>query len=357
MCRSTGETMERLKSVDLKICFDTTYSHTPIGIKYNHQQIELDKGKTFVNLSVESIDQIVDIEFFGFKANDNTQEVKVDVYYKDKKIDTVSLCRFYMKNNEFVVNTVLESYNNIFFNGDLKIQFFKQWFECNLLSGVYITNQKRFLHRWVFDYKNQNDLRSVEGQEYDVYCIGCSYTFGIGLEKQHTWPELLSKQLNCSVANFAVPGMSIHGCLRQVSYCLENFNAKKIIVLLPTFGRMFHKFQFLGNNAYYNYSPLTVESDLKFFDRKTNNHKIIKQSESVGRHSIKRLVKMSQENRQIYITSYMEDVYNSIPSGDHKLPKYPDLEIYKDRASDGRHPHYKHNKLFVDSISDRIDKF
>ena len=348
--------MARLKSLDLKICFDTTYSHTPIGVKYNYQKLELDKGKTFVDLSVESIDQVVDIEFFGFQADDKTQEIKVDIYYKDKKIDTTSLCTFYTKNNEFVVNTVLENYNNIFFNGHLKIQFFKQWFECNLLAGAYITNQKRFLHRWVLGYDEQKNLRSDENKEYDVFCVGCSFTFGTGLEKQHTWPELLSKQLNCSVANFAVPGMSIHACFRQVAYCIENFNARKIIVLLPNFERLLYKFQFLGNNAYYNFTLSSPESKLLFFDKKTNINKILKHSERLGKRFIERLAKMSQHNRRIYITSWSKSVHDCIPEGDHKLPKYPNLEIYKERASDSKHPHYKHNKLFVYSISDRIDK-
>lgn len=349
--------MEKLKSVDLKICFDTEYSHIPVGVKYNYRPVILNKGKTFVDLSVESIDQLVDIEFFGFNDNDKTQEVKLDIYYKDKKIDTTSLCTFHMKDNKSMVNTVLKDYNQVFFNGHLNIQFFKEWFECNLLSGAYITNQKRFLHRSVLDYESQNDLRSVEGEEYDVYCIGCSFTFGYGLEKQHTWPELLSKKLNCSVGNYGVPAMSVHGCFRQILYCLEYLNAKKIIVLLPDFNRMFYKFNFLGNNAYYNYTPLATGSSFSFFDKKTNIKKILRHGRRLGGRIIQKLVAMNQNTRDIYITSYIKGVYNCIPEGNHKLPKYPDLEIYKERASDGTHPHYKHNKLFVDSISDRIDKF
>lgn len=348
--------MARPKSVDLRICFDTKYSHTPIGIKYNYQQTALDKGKTFIELPVESIDQVVDIEFFGFVPDDKMQEIKVEIYYKDKKIDTTSLCTFHMKNNKFVDNTVLENYDRIFFNGNLKIKFFKQWFECNLLSGAYIINQRRFLHRSVLAYGTQNNLRSTEGQEYDIYCVGCSFTFGWGLEKQHTWPELLSKKLNCSVGNYGVPGMSVHGCLHQVTSCLEKFDVKKMIVLLPSFDRMFYKFKFLGNNAYYNYTPQSPDGIFSFFDQKTNINKILKHNERLGKRIIERLVRMNSPTRQIYLSSYMKNVYDYIPEGDHKLPMYPKLEIYRERASDGAHPHYKHNKLFVDSISDRIDK-
>ena len=348
--------MARLKSVDLRICFSTKYSNTPVGVKYNYQQTTLDKGQTFIDLPVESIDQVVDIEFFGFVPDDKMQVIKVEIYYKDKKVDTISLCKFHMKNNRFVENTVLENYNEIFFNGNLKIKFFKQWFECNLLSGAYITNQKRFLHRWVLDYGKQNNLRSAEGQEYDIYCIGCSFTFGIGLETQDTWPELLSKKLDCSVGNYGVPGMSVHGCFRQVLYCLENLDVKKIIVLLPPFERMFYKFKFLGNNAYYNYTPMGTENSFSFLDEKTNVNKILKHSKRLGKRIIQKLVTMNKNNRNIYITSWFKSVYDCIPEGDHKLPIFPKLDTFRERASDNQHPHRKHYELFVKSIKPYVDK-
>lgn len=349
--------MVRLKSVDLKICFDTSYTQTPLGITYNHKTYNLNKGKTFVDCTVESVNHLVEIGFFGFDPNDNTQAISVQIYYKDKKLDVTSLCTFYMEDNQYEEDKVLQNYNDVFFNGRLQMQFFQSWFECNLLEGANITNQKRFLHKWVIDYENHHSLRSEEDQNYDIFCIGCSFTYGDGLDNiQDTWPELLSKQLDRSVANFGVVGMSIHGCYRQALYCLENLDVKKMIVLLPPFGRMLHRFKFLGNNAYYNYTPVSGKSNLDFFNRKTNNTKIIKHSERFGKRFINRLVKLNQPGCRIYLSSWDADVYDSIPMGDHKLPKYPDLKIYTDRASDGKHPHYKHNKFFVESIHDIIDK-
>jgi hypothetical protein len=349
--------MAKPRSLDLKICLDTNYSHTPLSIKHNKKQIKLNKGKTFIDLSIDSIDQVVDIEFFGYVADEKTQEITVELYYKDKKIDTSSLCTFYMKNNDYVSNTILTNYNRIFFNGNLKITFFKLWFECNLLSGAHITNEKRFLHRGVFDYTNQNDLRSDEKEDYDVFCVGCSFTYGHGLSKNDAWPHLLGEKLNCSVGNFGVPGLSIHGCLRQTWYCVNNLNAKNVILLLPSFHRILHKFQFLGNNAYYNFVPATdPNSKFPFIDLPKNYKKIEAHSERFGKRIIERLVKMNKGNCRVYVTSWDDDVYDSIPAGNHKLPKYTKLSNFKERASDNMHPHYKHNKLFVESISDRIDK-
>ena len=98
-------------------------------------------------MSIESINQVIEIDFFGFDINDKTQKINVEFFYKDKKIDTTSLCKFFMKDDKINKNqqTRLESCNNIFFNGRLQIQFFREWFECNLLDGAYINNKKRFM--------------------------------------------------------------------------------------------------------------------------------------------------------------------------------------------------------------------
>ena len=348
--------MEKPQSVDLRICFDTKYSHTTLGVIYDNKKIHLDKGKTFVNVQIKSIDQLVDLEFFGFTPDDKVQKIKIIIFYKNKHLDTTSLCTFYMKDNKFVSNTVLEKYNEIHFNGILHIQFFKQWFECNLLSGAYITNEKRFLHRWVLGYGNHKNLRSVEHKEYDIFCVGCSVTFGMGLEPQHTWPQVLAKELDCSVANFGVQGMSIHGCLRQILFCVNNLDAKKIVVLLPSFERIFHKFKFLENNAYFNFTMSRVESDYKIFDKKAMINRIYKHSVRQGKRIIECLVKMNQSNRRIFLTSWAQDVYDAIPQGDFKLPQPPALNTFKERAYDGHYPHYKHMKLFVEFIKDQIDK-
>jgi hypothetical protein len=340
--------MARQKSVNLKLKFHTSYNTHPITIKHKGLTVENE-----IDIFLENVDQKEYVEFSGFDYKDKAQEVICSIFYKNQTLDVEALCSFQMKNNKYVNNIKLSKYHKIYFNGELELKFFKEWFECNLLSGAYINNKKRFLHRWVIDYKN-NNLRSEEEKKYDVFCIGCSVTYGTSLEKQDTWPELLSERLDCSVANFGVPGMSIHGCLRQALYCLENFHVEKMIVLLPPFGRILHKFEFLGNKAYYNYTSLAGESKVNFFDRKKNNNKIISHSERFGKRIIKRFAEMSRPNLQIYLTSWDKDVYNFIPHGDNKLPQYPNLDIYKERAPDGHHPHYKHNELFVDLISDRI---
>ena len=94
---------------------------------------------------------------------------------------------------------------------------------------------------------NRDGFRTAEfDRPIDVVCFGCSFTYGSGVGDEDTWPYLLGKKLNLSVGNFGTAGMSIHGCLKQTLYGLENYNANKIIILLPNFERILYKFKFLN---------------------------------------------------------------------------------------------------------------
>lgn len=340
--------MARPKSLDLQICFDTSFSFAPLKVKLNSQIINLKEGKTFSSIIVLSIDQKIDIEFQGYVPEDKRQKIIVELYYKKVKLDTNVLCSFQMINNLYVNNTILQNYNEVHFNGILTLQFFKSWFECNILNGAYITNEKRFLHQWVLDY-NQYDLRSDKNKKnYDIMCFGCSFTYGAGVEKKDTWPYLLGQRLNLSVANFGIVGMSIHGCLRQLLFCLENYTAKKFIIMLPSFERILYKFKFLGNSAFYNFTCNSSENMMyEFYNYKKLMKYTIENSHKNGKRIINYFNKL---NANIYITSCSSEVYEAIPDGGKKLPQFPSLHTFSERATDGKHPHKKHYEMFVDSI-------
>jgi hypothetical protein len=344
-----------LVDLDFKICFDTDFSFAPLSIKFNSEIINLEKGKTCLPLTVSSIDQRLNIEFNGYVPDDKNQKIIVSIYYKNTKLDTVSLSTFEMKDNQYVNNVVLKDYDEICFNGSLTLQFFKSWFECNILKGSYINNNRRFLHQWVTDYTDNNlNLRIEKNKKnYDIMCFGCSFTYGIGVEKQSTWPYLLGKKLDLSVGNFGTVGMSIHGCFRQLSYCLKNYNTDKIIILLPNFERALYKFNFLNNSAFYNFTCGSVDKNLlyEFYDYKKLMMQTLKNSIRNGKKFINYFNKL---NKKIYVTSWSSEVYASIPDGKNKLPQFPPLETFSERATDGSHPHKKHYELFVDSIIPHI---
>jgi len=341
--------MARPRSLDLKICFDTNFSFAPLKIKFNSEIINLQKGKTLLPLIVTSINQRIDIEFNGYVPDDKDQKIIVVIYYGEVKLDTTSLCSFQMKENLYVENIILKNYNGIFFNGVLTLQFFKQWFECNILNGSYINNNRRFLLEQVLGYTDNNLRIDKNKKFYDIICIGCSFTYGWGVEENSTWPFLLGQKLDRSVGNFGVWGMSIHGCLVQTLYVLKNYNADKILILLPNFERMLYKFKFLNNSVFYNFTRGSIDKNFlyKFLNYKEQLARILKNGIRNGKRIINYLNNL---NKNIYLTSWDDEVYESIPEVRNKLPIFPKLTTFEERGTDGIHPHKKHYELFVENI-------
>ncbi len=68
----------------------------------------------------------------------------------------------------------------------------------------------------------------------DALIVGCSVTYGIGLELEETWGALVSKQLGYSYNLLAYPGGSISKMVRQiVQYIYTIGKPKKILALFP----------------------------------------------------------------------------------------------------------------------------
>jgi hypothetical protein len=76
--------MARLKSLDLKLVFDTSYKTHPVTIKY--------KGKSVndIDLSITRTDQKEEIQFEGFTPHDTTQKVTCTLTYNNSQVDIVT---------------------------------------------------------------------------------------------------------------------------------------------------------------------------------------------------------------------------------------------------------------------------
>jgi len=345
--------MEIVLFPKLKILFETGYESQPVDIKFNNSTIRLPRGNFYIEHQVESLQDIIEIEFLNFVPWDSLQKVSVDIFHDNIKKDTSSLCTFEMKNNQYVKNENKSSYNTIFFNGTLKISFFKQWFECNILSGAQILNQRNLPVQWVLGYES-NSLRFDQNKkDYDSVCLGCSFTYGTGLENDQTWPHLLGKQTNSQVANLGTPGAGIDSILKQFFYVKRNITAKQIYILLPSLYRKRIKFYFgdelcefllgLGSTG----SHFLDKGYLKKVDKA-----IIDQSVRRG----KKIIKFLERQENVKLTSWDDETYDIL---DHtkRLPKYNQSdEITSLRASDGTHPHTKHNEHFVNSLR-TVDKY
>ena len=350
MFRSIEEMTVRLKSLNLELCLDTSFSTSPLSIKFNSEIISLKKGKTFLPLTIFSIDQLIDIEFRGYVPNDKNQKIIVDLYYENTKLDTVSLSTFKMKDNQYVDNVILKDYNEICFNGLLTLQFFKSWFECNILNGAKLYKDSNVLIQW------QTEYNDIEIKNSNIFCIGDSFTFGVGVDQQDTWPSLLSSKTNTSNTNIGSSGLSADGCFTNTEYVLNNFNPKTIICLLPTRFRKIYNFNFL---EYVGYISIRISTkNIRMPKMMLEEVEKIKKNDllddSIAQNlwidSCKNIIKSCQiKNVKCFISTWDQDMYEHIPE-DVRLPVFPELKMFKERATDGEHPHKKHYEFFVDSI-------
>jgi hypothetical protein len=75
--------------------------------------------------------------------------------------------------------------------------------------------------------------------DVDTLIIGCSYTYGIGLELEETWGHVLSEKLNFSYNLLAFPGGSIPKIVRQAVEWVYRFGKpRRLVALMPEVRRV-----------------------------------------------------------------------------------------------------------------------
>lgn len=108
----------------------------------------------------------------------------------------------------------------------------KQLYKHNLKQNA------QELSPWIdnpFTYKfNSKGFRCKEfDAEDNVVFLGCSYTIGIGLPIQHTWPTLVAHELDLACYNLGLGGGSWDSIYRIGSYWIEKLNPKFVFILEP----------------------------------------------------------------------------------------------------------------------------
>lgn len=81
---------------------------------------------------------------------------------------------------------------------------------------------------------NQYGYRADEFDDSPcVVALGCSYTVGIGLPDETTWPRQIATKLGLKCANLAWGGYSADSCYRMAEYWIPKLNAKYVCMLVP----------------------------------------------------------------------------------------------------------------------------
>lgn len=64
-----------------------------------------------------------------------------------------------------------------------------------------------------------------------VWCLGDSFTVGVGQPYEHTWPQILSARLNQRVINVSMDGASNHWILRRCRDIMQHISPTHMIVM------------------------------------------------------------------------------------------------------------------------------
>lgn len=107
----------------------------------------------------------------------------------------------------------------------------------DILDESWIPEAKSELHKTI-EYKlNSKNYRSIEFDgTAEIMSLGCSFTFGLGLQNEMVWPSILAKKLNKSLVNLAQPGDSTTAQVRKAfSYFKEYGNPKIILAAFPLY--------------------------------------------------------------------------------------------------------------------------
>ena len=71
-----------------------------------------------------------------------------------------------------------------------------------------------------YNFRDNKDY-TTENEPNEFWCFGCSFTYGVGVAQEYTWPSYINKITNKHVKNFGVGGCGPMTVLRLLSNWLE----------------------------------------------------------------------------------------------------------------------------------------
>ena len=144
------------------------------------------------------------LEYHGFESEmleNDTSEGDIDAYnHYDEKNRILGDIKSYPKR--------AKKYNWLNSDGELN------W-------PKYTINKYGF--RTSLEYKNGTSI-----------ALGCSYTFGLGVHEEHTWPYLLSKKINKDIINLGICGGSMDSSYRALKSYIGKYTPEYVFFSIPS---------------------------------------------------------------------------------------------------------------------------
>jgi len=258
-----------------------------------------------------------------------------------------------MLSNVWARNTLPEGFTDKIFYKNMQTE--RLSFEGSPVTPEYLNTKITYSF-------NNNGFRLyssyIPERTQSLYAFGCSYTFGVSLPEEHTWPYILANKLGkWNVKNYGMGGGGISTiarvCYQVITTLQGNELPDLVVVFLPTIFRM----EYAGNvdnvlyykrlyKASYEEHP-TINSDRygkerSFFNYSSSMHcffdavtSFILLKETLKSKNIKwfwytwdhPLYKLDKE----LISMFLDDNSSFV---NNKLEK---IQISKDKARDGTH--------------------
>ena len=230
------------------------------------------------------------------------------------------------------------------------------------------TDQLHLNGKWIFDIplfdigvgksshsNNDNHGPREEHFQTEIACFGCSFTYGVGLENDQTWPKILSNICQKEVGNFGKGGSSIQEILADAYEYCKKYKPKKIVLLLPHPSRVQvkNKQGKLASLMVNNYDKDTISLYKNLY------HNIINYGESSVIFStyqkifFEEIKKIFDLGTMIYISSWASCFYRvlqNFKNNDFTLLPYYFRQKKYSFADDTGHPGPEHNRQFAEKV-------
>ena len=114
---------------------------------------------------------------------------------------------------------------------------------------------------------NSRGFRDIEWPESPVelknsiWCIGDSFTVGLGSPIEHTWPTVISQRLNKRTINVSMDGASNEWIARKVIDICKGVNPELIIIMWSYFNRRENSLTDLTDEDRRTYAEATSDED------------------------------------------------------------------------------------------------
>lgn len=149
-------------------------------------------------------------------------------------------------------------------------------------------------------------------------CLGCSWTFGVGVPEHFTWPEFVSRHNGWDCLNLGVPAAGIATTYRLLNAWLEYFGtAPKGILISGWFTPRLEKYNKISKE--YESSNLQTHGNIKELVNEVKTNAVFKSYR-------KKFVELNEKwNLDIYRLN-PDHVYNY---GNHTTPTVAEMEYFK----------------------------